>query len=98
MLTWLADPNGCSRAQRNQAIEFLVEHGGEGAIDFHLYPNNDFDETGNRGAPFFYWKTARGYRTILSPVAKFVLDRLERYQADEKRARLKLTKAIPLVS
>jgi len=97
MLTWLADPNGCVAAKKNEAIEFLVQHAGDGAIEFDLLPNDDFDDTGDKGAPFFYWKTVRKYRTILSPVSKFILDRIERYHADEKRDRLTLSEAIPLL-
>jgi len=94
MLSWLADPRAA--AQGNQATEILSEHAGNGAIELDLSPNDDFDDTGKRGAPFFYWKTVRRYRTILSPVSKFILDRIERYHADEKRDRLTLSEAIPL--
>lgn len=97
MLQWLTNPNNSSRAERDQAIEFLVEHGGDGAIDFNFVSNDEFDDSGNEGAPYFYWKHGRGFRTILSPVANFILDRIERYQADDKKLRLKLRKAIPLV-
>src|SRR6266702_424593 len=45
MLTWLADPNGRSSAQKSQAIEFLVEHGGEGTIELDLSANDNFDDT-----------------------------------------------------
>ena len=97
MLMWLTDPNVCSRAQRNQAIKFLLEHGGEGTIRFDVSANDTFDDSGDKGAPFFYWKSVRGYRTIFSPVAKFILDRLEQYHADEKRSRLTLSEAVPLL-
>lgn len=97
MLTWLADPNACQPASRNQALRFLVENGGEGAIEFDLDANDDFDDTGDEGAPFFYWKTDSGYRTILSPVARFILDRLEQYHTDASRLRLTLEEAVPLI-
>jgi hypothetical protein len=97
MLTWLADPNACQPASRNQALRFLAENGGEGAVDFSLSANDDFDDTGDEGAPFFYWKTDSGYRTILSPVARFILDRLEQYHTDESRLRLTLEEAVPLI-
>jgi hypothetical protein len=97
VLKWLTDPNGYSASQRNQARKFLAEHAGEGAIEFELDANDNFDDTGNDGAPYYYWKRAVSYRTILSPVTRYILDRIERYQADEEQLRLVHSKAIPLM-
>jgi hypothetical protein len=97
MLKWLVDPNACHASQKNRAVGFLVEHGGEGAIQFDLDANTYFDESGNDGAPFYYWKTARRYKSILSPVTKYIVDRIEQYQSDDKKLRLSRTEAIPLI-
>jgi hypothetical protein len=97
MLQWLTNPTNFSRIEKDQAIRFLTQHGGEGAIEFDFVSNDNFDDSGNEGAPYFYWKHGRGFRTILSPVVNFILDRLERYQADDEKLRLKLSKAIPII-
>lgn len=96
-LQWLINPNNSSRSERDQAIKFLIQHGGDGAIEFGFVSNDNFDDSGNEGAPYFYWKHGRGFKTILSPVANFILDRLERYQADDEKLRLKLSKALPII-
>jgi hypothetical protein len=98
MLSWLADPNALTASQRSEAISFLREHGGEGAIEFHLDVNNDFDDSGNRGSPFYYWKIPTEYRSILSPVSSFVLHCIEQYQTDNNQDRLALREAIPVMA
>jgi len=98
MLAWLADPNSFPAPRKYRAVEFLTEHGGEGAIEFDLDPNDDFDDSGRRGAPFYYWKIPQQYRTILSPVTRFVLNRIEQYQTDDLKGRLSLHEAIPLLA
>ena len=97
MLSWLADPNALTALQRNEAISFLTEHGGQGAIEFDLDPNDDFDDSGNKGYPFYYWKTPTEYRSILSPVISFIAHRIERYQTDESEETLTLREAIPVM-
>ncbi len=79
MLTWLADPNGCPTQIREKSLRFLLDHGGEGAIKFDIRPSDAFDETGDQGVPFLFWKDIDSFRSILSPVANFIFDRLEQY-------------------
>ena len=93
MLTWLARPNACSSANKRYALEFLLEHGSEHALQFSMDPTDKFDDTGSQGIPLFYWKHIYGYRTIFTPTAKFILDRLEQYHERD----LTLDKAMPLI-
>jgi hypothetical protein len=97
LLSWLANPNAFSAPKKYQAVAFLVEHGGEGAITFDLDPNADFDDSGRHGAPFYYWKIPQQYRTILSPVVSFIVSRIEEYQTDDIKRRLSLREAIPVL-
>jgi hypothetical protein len=92
VLAWLACPNDSS-AMKRYALEFLLEHGSEQSIQFSMDPTDKFDDTGNQGIPLFYWKHIYGYRTIFTPTAKFILDRLEQYHERD----LTLDKAIPLI-
>lgn len=85
---WLACPNDCSSAMKRYALEFLLEHGSEHSIQFSIDPTDKFDEFG-----LFYWKHIYGYRTIFTPIAKFILDKLEQYHERD----LTLDKAIPLI-
>lgn len=88
VLAWLARPNACSSAIKRYALEFLLEHGREDAIQFSIDPTDKFDEFG-----LFYWKHIYGYRTIFTSIAKFILDKLEQYHERD----LTLDKAIPLI-
>jgi hypothetical protein len=93
VLLWLTEPNKCAAAFKQDVLCFLQENSEEGAVEFCIDPVSDFDETGNRGYPLFYWKKITGYSTISSPIAKFIFDQIEKYHADE----LPLAEAIPVV-
>jgi hypothetical protein len=92
MVAWLAGPSTRSSAQRRQALDFLLEHGAEGTAHSSIDVNDEFSKTGDKGYPLFYWKRIDGYDTIMTPVARFILDRLERYHEGP----LELGEAVPL--
>jgi hypothetical protein len=92
-LFWLADPNRSEPDVKAEALRFLLESSSESAIHFDIDPVDDFDETGNRGYPLFFWKSIWGYETVASPIAKFIFDQLEQYHAGE----LTLNKAVPII-
>jgi hypothetical protein len=93
MLAWLADPNGFPKELRQRAFQFLMQHGAKDALAFDAYPNDEFDETGNDGYPLFYWKMSFRYRSVLTPVATFILECIDKYQEGD----LELNEAIPLI-
>jgi hypothetical protein len=93
MLAWLVRPNAYSSTAKRHALEFLLYHGGDHAIQVGRDPTDKFDDTGNHGIPLFYWQNIYGYQTVFSPAAKFILDRLEQYH----ERHLPLEKAMPLI-
>jgi hypothetical protein len=92
-LYWLADPNSCEPHAKAKALQLLIENGAQSAIDFDIDPVDDFDKTGNRGYPLFYWKRIWGYATVACPIAKFIYDQLEQYHAGE----MTLDEAVPII-
>ncbi|HEY6349677.1 MAG TPA: hypothetical protein VI636_09730 [Candidatus Angelobacter sp.] len=98
MLTWLTDPSCCSVPLTNEAFDFLLEHGGDGAVEFGFDVNHEFNHAGDAGgSPIFYWKTPLGYKTILSPIASFILERINQYQFSTRGERLTIDEAVPLI-
>jgi len=93
MLVWLARPNECPPVVRSYSLEFLLEHGSDSAIEFSIDPTDKFDDEGEHGVPLLYWKRVLGYRTVFTPAAKFILDKLEQYH---DRA-LTVDEAMPLI-
>ncbi|MBZ5654056.1 MAG: hypothetical protein LAO56_02130 [Acidobacteriia bacterium] len=94
MVAWLANPKACTAEQREQSLDFLLKHGEEWQVYSDMDVNQNFDKDGNNsGAPFYYWKSVSGYDTIMTPVARFILDRLERYHEGQ----LKLEEAVPII-
>jgi hypothetical protein len=70
-----------------------MEHGAKDALVFDAYPNDEFDETGNDGYPLFYWKMSFRYKTVLTPVATFILECIDKYQEGDQG----LNEAVPLI-
>ncbi len=93
LLAWIADPNRLSLTERRAALSFLLEHGEQELRTCDFDPNDEFDDTGNAGYPLFYWKRPRSFETVMAPIARFVFDRLEKYNEGE----LPLDRAIPIV-
>ena len=93
MLAWVADPNRCDHTQRVRALDFLLEQGNEGRAEYQYEVEDKFDDTGNVGYPFFYWKHPRSFATILAPLAKFIIERIESYH--EKA--VPLDEAMPII-
>lgn len=79
MLQWIADPNSCDHAQRVESLGFLLQQGNEGQARYEYEVNDKFDDTGNIGYPFFYWKRPEAFETILAPIAKFIFECIEGY-------------------
>ena len=93
VLHWLADPKACGKEARSWALRFLLENSSESAIEYDIEPNDEFDENGHGGYPLFYWKRILGYGSVISPVAKFIVDQLELYHADGSR----LADVVPII-
>ena len=93
LLWWIADPNRMDREGRRAALDFLIEHGEQELARYDFDPNDDFDDTGNVGAPLFFWKRPASFETVVTPIARFIYERLEQYHNSE----LKLPDAVPIV-
>jgi hypothetical protein len=93
VLVWLARPNTYTPAHKRYILEFLLHHGSEQAIQFGIDSTDKFDHTGRDGTPLFYWKNVYGYKTVFTPTAKFILDKLEQYH----EGGIPLEKVIPLI-
>jgi hypothetical protein len=93
LLRWIADPNRMDREGRRAALEFLIEHGEQELARYDYDPNEEFDDTGNVGAPLFFWKRPASFESVVTPIARFIYERLEQYHNSE----LKLPDAVPIV-
>ena len=93
MLAWVADPNRCDHAQRVEALNFLLEQGNEGQTNYKYRVEDEFDDTGNIGYPLFYWKSPCSFSSILTPLARFIIERLELYHQDT----IPLDEATPII-
>jgi hypothetical protein len=93
LLRWIADPNRMNREGRRAALEFLIEHGEQELARYDYDPNDDFDETGNVGAPLFFWKRPASFESVVTPIARFIYERLEQYHNSETN----LPDAVPIV-
>ena len=93
LLAWIADPIRVSPTERRVALSFLLEHGEQELARYEFEQNDEFDPTGNNGYPLFYWKRPRSFETVMTPIARFIFERLEQYNDGE----LSLDDAIPIV-
>lgn len=93
LLHWLADPNRMPPTERHTALSFLIEHGHQVLARYRFDPNDEFDDTGNVGAPLFFWKHPDSFGSVLEPVAHFLYERVEQYHDSE----ITLAEAIPIV-
>ena len=93
LLSWLANPTACGPTASREALRLLLQHRSEGAIDFDIELNDNFDDTGNKGYPLYYWKNIFGYESLITPITKFIFDQLEQYHSGE----LALDKAVPVI-
>jgi hypothetical protein len=93
LLSWIADPNLMDREGRRAALQFLIEHGEQELAQYDYDPNDDFDDTGNVGASFFFWKRPASFESVVTPIARFIYERLEQYHNSE----LELPDAVPIV-
>ena len=89
-LTWLCRPDKHPELADN-AAQFLWRHS-EGMRWGLKYANHKFDETGNEGDPIFLWPMLEHCRSIMSPICRFLIDRIWEFQ----EGRLALQEAIPL--
>jgi hypothetical protein len=77
LLSWLCAPDKHKDLSR-EAIDFLWRN----AIGIESKPEindeADFDAESDTACPIFYWKHTR-YKTVMSPICKFILDHVEQY-------------------
>lgn len=92
VLRWIADPNRMNHESQRTALDFLIEYSRQPA-QYNYDPNDDFDDTGNQGFPLFFWKRLRSFKSIVTPIARFIYERLEEYHNSE----LELSDAVPIV-
>jgi hypothetical protein len=93
LLQWIADPNRMDRKGRRLALQFLIEHSEQELAQCNYDANDEFNDSGYIGAPFFFWKHSVGFQSIATPIARFIYERLARYHNSE----LKLHDAVPIV-
>ena len=84
LLQWLCSP-GKHKNSGTAAISFLWAKG-SGVETRPICNRVKFEDY-----PIFYWKVSR-FRTVMTPICKFILDRIERYHDGE----LDLDDAIPI--
>lgn len=93
LLRWIADPNRMDSKDRRAALEFLIQHGEQELAQYSFDPNNNYDVTGNIGAPLFFWKRSASFKTVVAPIARFIYKCLEQYHG----SKLELNVAVPIV-
>jgi hypothetical protein len=90
VLAWLAEPQS-NRDLGPEAVRFLQAH--SAGISWNIDEANDnFDETGNDGAPIYFWPSLGCCQSVMSPLCRFLVDRIWEFQEGE----LDLREAIPL--
>jgi hypothetical protein len=90
LLRWLCAPNEHLDLGR-PAVQFLQRHR-EGLVVDLGFPNNEFDETGERGYPIFFWESIVSCASIMSPICDFLVERIRRFEEGE----IALREAIPI--
>jgi hypothetical protein len=90
LLTWLCSPAAHSDLG-SDAARLLHLHN-EGLSVLIDDANDNFDETGNDGYPIFFWPSLNHCESILSPICRFLVDRIWRFQEGD----LPLKDAIPI--
>jgi len=89
LLTWLCSPEKHSELAKG-ATQFLMKL--SSSIRWTVEANTEFDEV--NGCPLFYLKNISNYGSILSPVCKFIFDRIERFHEGDPIDR---GEAVPLI-
>jgi len=90
VLTWLCSPVAHSNLGTDAArLLHLHNEGLSLDIDF---ANDKFDETGNDGSPIFFFPALNSCESILSPICRFLVDHIWRFQEGD----LPLRDAIPI--
>jgi hypothetical protein len=76
LLTWLCAPRN-HKDRSSEALAFLGKHasGVDARPDFS---DASFDENAVGYCAFYYWKTVR-YQSLMSPICRFIFDRVEQY-------------------
>ncbi len=74
-LTWLCEP----QKHKDLTPEALTSLGHAQGVNVQPdLSDANFDESSSKYCPVYYWKTTH-YQTLMSPICKFIFDRIERY-------------------
>jgi hypothetical protein len=81
LLTWLCLPDKHPDLG-SAAARFL--HDGYAGISWDIWEaNTDFDETGNKGFPLYFWPSLNHCRSIVSPICSFIVDQIREFHEED---------------